>query len=333
MNSRFQFEYEDYHGTSHGRQVDRRVVLQQLADHAGCDLDDCDATNVKQYLASLLDEGQHVNTVAKKLSMIVPYFAWGWEAGFIDADRLLAIRALKPPRGSTKQGKPRPYSRKELDRFREALDERWPKVDPKWWARWRRGTSRFRRIQPEAMRIQIEAIVALALHCGLRRDEIRTLAIDDFHYDNAYVVVRQRGERENGKDHHREVPHTRGSREAVRAWLELRAELDPKHDDPWLCLAHEAIATAPMRDERFRGLLTTIPRGPTEDMSHWRYHRFRHTAGTEWLRATKRIEIVQRMLGHSNIQQTLGYASIVRDDLHEALGKAEGAFDAAVGRR
>lgn len=325
MLDRFEREYQDYHKLSAGRRHEQSIVLRQLEDHAGKPLDECDADDVKQYLGSMLESGNHVNTIRKKLGMLKPYFGWAFEARLIDSDQYVRIDRLGAPSGATGNGLPRPYSRKELTKFFAEFDKRWPVVDEKYWARWRRGTSRFRRIQPHAMRIQIEAIVALALHCGLRRQEIYLASIDDIHYDNAYVVVRHG---KGGKE--REVPHTRTSREAVYRWLELRAELKPKKSNksPWLCLAWESIALQPMRWDRFRKLLGTIPSGP--DKGRWQLHRFRHTCGTEWLRAIKRIEIVSKLLGHSRIQQTQGYAKIVRDDLHEAVAKAEREFEERV---
>lgn len=315
---RFQREYQEYHGLSIRRRHDQLRVLGELEQSAGKPPEDCVSSDVKQYLTSLKERGLSDNTIRKNLNMVTPFFGWAWEADLIDADRLLEIQRVAPPRLSKANGLPRPYSRKELARFREEFDRRWPKVDPKFWARWRRGTSRYRRIQPEAMRIQIEAIVALALHCGLRCEEIFLASIDEVHYDNAYVVV---SHGKGGKT--REVPHTETSRAAVKAWIEMRAELKPKHDHLWLSLAWESVAANAIHWTRFKSILLTI--------GDWQLHRFRHTAGTEWLRATKRLEIVQKLLGHSNIQQTLGYAQLVRDDLHDAIEKSELQFEASVG--
>lgn len=316
---RFQSEHQDYNNLSADRRVEQVRVLDQLSRFAEKDdLLTIEASDIRAFLGAERKRGLAASTVAKKLKMIRPFYGWAWESKLIDAERMMEMRAVKAPNGDGNEGLPRPYSRKELDQFRAELNARWPTVEPKFWERWRRGTSPYRRIQSHAMRIQIEAIVALALHCGLRRQEIFDAAIDDIHYDNAYVVVRKG---KGGK--YREVPHTTLSRMAIRTWLELRAELKPKHDSLWLCLAWDDIKTQPMRWDRFRKLLRTI--------GDWQYHRFRHTAGTEWLRATKRIEIVQKLLGHSRVQQTLRYAELVRDDLHDAVAKAELQFQDAVG--
>lgn len=314
---RFQREYQEFHKISKGRQRATRSTLRELSEFAGKPILECTGKDLRAYLGDMLDRKYAPSTIGKKLKIVKPFFAWCWEEELVDAQRMMEIQRVKAPRGSSIHV-PKPYSRKELKEFRRQLDRRWPEVDPKFWERWRRGTSRFKKIQPHAMRIQIEAIIALALHCGLRCNEIFSATIDNIHHDNAYVVV------PHGKgDRYREVPHTAASRAAVQAWLELRTELAPSHDRVWLSLAWEEIALRPMNEQRFGELLHTIGPG-------WRYHRFRHTCGTEWLRATKRLEVVQKLLGHASITQTLGYAQLVNDDILLAVGKAEADFEKAV---
>lgn len=321
---RFEKEYQQYHDISERRRREQTKSIRQMAALVGMAPEDCGADEVRKYLGELSERGLHVNTIRKELNLVKPFFAWGWEAGLVDADRLLRVQRIAAPKKSSAHGIPKPYSKKELARFRAELDARWPKVEPKFWTRWKRGTSPYRRIQPHAMRIQIEAVVALALHCGLRRSEIFNASLDDIHYDNAYVVVRH-AKGDNNGEKMREVPHTQTSREAVKAWIELRAILAPKHERVWLSLAWEEVATRPMRQTRFAELLLTV--------GNWQLHRFRHTAGTEWLRTTRRLEIVQKLLGHATLQQTLGYAKLVRDDLHDAVSKSELEFEEAVGAR
>lgn len=333
---RFERDYQKYHDISPSRRREQIKAIEKMASLAGKDPGDCGVEEVKSYLAHLGDRGLHVNTIRKELNLVKPFFTWGWEAGVIDADQLLMVQRIAAPRKSTPNAVPKPYSKKELMRFYQELDEAWPKVEAKFWARWKRGTSPFRRVRTHAMRIQIEAISALALHCGLRRQEIFKASLDDIHYDNAFVVVRH-AKGDNDGERMREVPHTATSREAVRAWIELRTILGPDHSSPWLSLANKTHALKPMRWTTFKGILSTIkkriaPTG-TKTADHWRLHRLRHTAGTEWLRTTRRLEIVQKLLGHATLQQTLGYAKLVRDDLHEAVAKSEREFEEAVGAR
>lgn len=50
-------------------------------------------------------------------------------------------------------------------------------------------------------------------------------------------------------------------------------------------------------------------------------HNLRHSFGTMALRSTKRLEIVQELLGHSNPASTRIYAKVLKDDLLEEYSK------------
>jgi site-specific recombinase XerD len=134
---------------------------------------------------------------------------------------------------------------------------------------------------------------------------------------------------------YREVPHTDDSRRAIRDWLELRTilmrEFGEEHDRPWLVLHPAATPNNPM--------LPSSPAGPMRlnalkaqlsTVGAWELHRFRHTCGTEWLRAGMELAHVSRLLGHANITQTLGYAEIVADDVHRSAMRAHDDFTTAL---
>lgn len=328
---RFKREYQEYHRLSAKRRRLQIKELEALADSAGKSLVECEASDIRHYLAS--QDHLHPNTIRRKLGMIRPFFTWAWADKLIDAETVMRIEKIVPPRGSSNHGLPRPYGRSDLAKMRQEIEAAFPYVDEIWWRRWRQRSSRYKRIRTHAERLQVEAIVALALHCGLRQQEIGRASVDDIHYDNQWVVVRYPKDHENGADF-REVPHTEVSREAVRAWLEARIELlqderltgrlDAPPESPWLTLGRqEARAATPMLPKRLEALLNRIGSG-------WELHRLRHTYGTEMLRSTKRLEVVQKLLGHSTLQQTLVYAKLIRDDLHEAVGRAEADFTTAV---
>ena len=324
---RFQTEYQDYNGMSKGRRSEQTVVLQAFAAHSGVPLLDAKADHLRAFLSDQIASGLHPNTVARKNKMIRPFYEWAFSVELIDGDRLMRIRAVPHPTGSSSRSQPKPYSSKELDSFRSELDARWPMVDPKWWPRYRRGASRYKRVASEVMRLQIEAIVALALHGGLRRREIFALSLDDLHPQNAYIVVRQRARVANGKDRMREVPYTEAARARVQRWLDVRAEIvDGQHDSPWIVAVSnvaDGVWRNPMGFDRFAELLTTV--------GDWQLHRFRHTSATAWLRAGVSLELVSRYLGHSSIQQTLAYAELVRDDIQVAVERNESRFTRLIG--
>lgn len=318
---RFEHEYLEYHRISDGRRVEQIKTLTRLADSAGKPIENCDAADIRAFLAGEMNKGLAATTVQKKLRMIRPFFQWAFQTDLIDGTALMRIQSVPSPKIPADANRPKPYALAELRQFRAELDAAWPLVERKWWDRYERGASRYKRVASEVMRRQIEAIVALALHCGLRRAEIFAAEIDDIHPDNAYVVVRK------GKGgRFREVPYTEAARETMRRWLALRASLDPGHDRPWIVAVAnvaDGVWLRPMGMDRFAELLTTV--------GDWRLHRFRHTCATTWLRAGMSLELVSRHLGHARITQTLSYAELVREDIQRAVEVNEAQFTRLLG--
>lgn len=332
---RFVQTYHPYHDISAGRGIEQRKTLLAFEAHAGVPIEQADDAHLRAFLAKLIADGLHVNTVRKKRGMIVPFYGWCFDERLVSAEVLMRVSRVKPPRGSTGESTPRPYTRPEIRRFWEDLDASWARVPDERLRRWRGGRARYRRVARHCMHVQINAIAHLALHAGLRRDEIFNAGLADIHYDNAYVVVRH-GARKNpqGQPKPREVPMTVGLEGALREWLDLREEIlakaPPKrrHDSPWLSLASNQAKdgwVTPMRHERFAELLTTIGGG-------YVLHRLRHTCGTEWLRSGLPLEQVKELLGHSRLQQTLAYAEILSTDLEKGMGGVAVDFQMAVGR-
>lgn len=319
---RFATEYQELNKLSEGRRIDQIKELERFARFAGKDILDCDAQDFQRYLAHLVSTKLHVNTVRKRGNFIRPFFTWAFSVKLVSGDRLMEIREVKDPKGASGRTLPRPYTRKEMRQFWDDLDTTYPKVKPIFWQRWRHGRSRYSRVASHVMRIQMIAIVQLALHCGLRKEEIFRLDIDDIHPDNAYVVVKKG---KGGKA--RKVPHTNGSRQAVADWLTMRREMKPKHDRPWLSLhpnqSHRAVRQ-PIGWMRFGKLMSGI--------GSWELHRLRHTCATEWLRAGVPLDKLQKLLGHSTLSQTLCYAELLDDDVQKAVELNQDAFEAAVGR-
>lgn len=331
---RFCAAHFNYNGLTDARRREVRRALDLYAEHAGKPLERTDADDFRAWLESLVESGLHVNTVRKLGNCVRPFYRWAWrDARLIDAETLMRIREVPNPKGASARGLPRPYKRKELDKFWRQLDEAWPTaIGERAFVRYRNGTCRFPRVANYAMHVQLNAIVHLALHCGMRRSEVFNVTIDDVHPDNEYAVVRKG---KGGK--YREVPMTVDTRAAIAAWLKVRRVVmqrhDVRHDSVWLGLNPRASAknpllpsspAAPMNARRFGEMMGTI--------GQWELHRFRHTCGTEWLRAGMAIEKVQVLLGHSRITDTLGYAEVAGKDVIREARRAESKFTEAVRR-
>lgn len=316
---RFRREYQDFHSISEARAKEQRALIAALGTEiAPAPLTEATAGDFQGLLGAMVSGGLHVNTVRKKANMVRPFFGWLYATGRIDADTYLRLKSVDNPRGSTARSKPRPYKRAELDEFYAQLEASLPLL-PKHGRgstliqRWIAGKTRWPRVAGHAMRLQVDAIVALALHCGLRRFEIFQLKPDDLHYDNDYIVVLGKGKKV------REVPFTEPAREAVRAWLDFRTLMRPECPETWLsCFGHAW--NRAMSDDRFAELLLKTV-GPG-----WQLHRFRHTFATERLRSGVPLDVVSTTLGHSTLEQTRGYAEIVKQDVARELEKTEANF-------
>lgn len=317
---RFKSEYQGYHSLSKERRRDQLRALTSLCTHAEVESPtEVTSDHYRKWLQWLLDEDDKSPTTVEKYGMLVrAFFGWGFDVKIVSAETLMEIKRVQFP--AKPKARPKPYSSKEIRRIWPALDARYPK-DERFLKRWRKGTSRYKRVEYYAQHLQLRTVIRLALDCGIRREEIYNLSIDDMHYDNEYIVV------EEGKgEKPREVPHTKASRAAVRDWIEFRTELNPPHDDPWLSLTRigpEGVWLRPMHFRRFGAYLQDLD-------GDWKLHRLRHTCATMWLRSGMDLETVQKLLGHSHISQTLGYAELVREDVHRSVAKNEEAFEALV---
>lgn len=316
---RFEREYQRYNGVTPRRAREQSLQLARYQKFlADTPLLGADASDLKSYLAFLLEAGLSPNTIRTYRNMIRPFYTWAWELNMVSADCLLRLRMVAAPAGATGYSKPRPYSRSEVAAFWKDLDGSWPTTSDRSLLLWRHGNSSWNKVWRHAMNIQISAIAHLALMCGLRRVEIYRLSIDDVHPDNAYIPVWGKG------DKMREVPYDSDARKAVQAWLRFRKEMNPTTDSLWLSCINPVSRKA-MRWDRFRTILNTVGGG-------YHLHRLRHTCATERLRAEMPLEALRRFLGHSRLEQTLAYAELVNDDIARGAERSEPAFHRAISR-
>lgn len=326
---RFCASYFTLNSISARRQVHARRALRGYEEALSKPVEEADDADLRGYLVVLLDRGLAASTVNLYLTTIRPFFRWCWQERVIDADQLMRIQGVSPPRGYNNHV-PRPYSRKELTGMWLALDARWPRLPPvprygggrHPVSRWRNGTSSFPRVKKHVMRLQLEAIIELALVAGLRRCEIYRLSIDDCHWDNKYIVVH--GKRVDQNEKVREVPYADSTRQAIRDWFRMRGYMGPEHESLWLSVTGPD-PMAPLSNERMAMILHSF--------GDYQLHRLRHTCATERLRTgLMTLEELRDFLGHATIHQTLAYAKLVREDVHKAAERSDAEFQRAIGR-
>jgi integrase len=294
-----------------------RIIGEFLAD-AGSDASAASASHaLRTHLRLLHERGLHPNTVRKRLGVLKGYYRWAYSTGHVAAEALVAVEAVAAPRGSTNAARPLPYTDGDLKRLFDALDVRWPRLPDaqasKLAGRWRAGRSPYRRIRRHAVRLQLEAVIALALDLGLRRREVLALNVDDVHHDNAYVVVRNPDARGEVL---REVPMTANARDAVAAWLNFRAALGVSHDWPWVALHAGPSIGQPMKPEAFNHMLRVYTGGG------WSLKRLRDTCARRWVELGLLADALRELLGIASIEDVSPYLSVKCAPLAAEMARA-----------
>ena len=304
---------------------DRAAAYRRLLSEIECALGPMPVQDIAA-LAAFLNAKQAAgiapNTIRKYVGMIYATYRWLHEHGHVSAETYLAVRAIKPPPESSRGAQPQPYNRTELRTLRATLDERWPKLPPEEADRWLRrvaeGRSPYSRVRVHAIRCQLDAVVALALHLGLRRAEILRQDIRFIHHDYYAVVVTDKPGSLDGNI--RQVPFTDAARLAIHEWVVCRYYLNPEHQLPWLNLHSARTKSDPMTRATFdKLLLTYLGRG-------WMLKRLRDTCGVAWVRSGMPLEYVRQLLGLAQIADTLPYARLVGGSLDGTMEKLDTIF-------
>ena len=308
----------------------RRASLQVLADlasHIGTDgLPAVDRTGVEAFLSERRVAGEAPGTLRKKRAIIAAFSGWAYDQGMIGAERLLDVRAARTPVGASRSAAPRPYLPGELRELRARLDARWPRFGEeqaeRWLSRFRDGRSPYSRVRSHVIRCQLDAVIAQALHLGLRRGEVFRLDVVSGHPDNDELIVYRDSSRV--LERARSVPNTTAARAAMAGWTYCRWALRAGHAALWLSTHARTTASAAMTRDTLDRLLRTCV-GPG-----WTMKRLRDTCAVAWLRAGLAPEHVRQLLGLSAIEGVLPYMRLVPGALGVAVNRAEERFELAL---
>ncbi len=243
---------------------------------------------------------------------------------------------------------PKPYTRAEVGHLYAWIDRVHPLISARRLLSVENGEVPYNyQTWHHVKNMELKAIAALALDCGLRRAEIYGATIDDISHQNRFVVVRMGKSPISDEPRYREVPFTDKARSAIHRWLDGRlwflatiASPDlPPHRSPWLVSNPlgqiAAYHVRPAIPGMPGPLGSPMPFGMFSSQFYfeWGLHRMRHTAATNWLRAGLPLEEVSKLLGHAGLQQTLGYARLDREDLWRHVVRVEAKFNELMGER
>jgi integrase/recombinase XerC len=147
--------------------------------------------------------------------------------------------------------------------------------------------------------IRDRALFELAYSSGLRLSELAGLDVDRIDLGNGEVRVWGKGAKE------RIVPVGAAAREAIRAWLDVRATL-PRADPVALFLGRKGTRIGVRAIER-RIADWAIKRGLP---LHVHPHMLRHSFASHVLQSSGDLRAVQEMLGHASIASTQVYTHL-----------------------
>jgi site-specific recombinase XerD len=154
------------------------------------------------------------------------------------------------------------------------------------------------------------AIVHMMLLCGLRSREVLSLGCRD-------VCVLERRVRVIGKgDKERIVPLADLASVSVEQYLRHERPRDGADDVLFVCLQGTRRGRA-MTPAGLRSLFRNRRHGP--DLADANPHRFRHTFGADLARSGLSIAVIQKLMGHENIETTLGYINLSMADITDAF--------------
>ena len=301
-------------------------VLCELEAAVGGDAARVHARTARSLLDARVAAGCSTATLRKERAVVLAFAAWCYEQRVIDAETLLAVRAVQVPGECSRIAQPDPYRPKDLRALRAALDERWPKLPSDeawtWLTRFRDGRSPYSRVRSHVIRCQLDAIIALALHVGLRRREIYALDIVTAHPDNDQVIVW--GDAQRSLERVRQVPMTATVRAALVAWTDCHYALARDERSIWLNTHAAPTCREPMPRATFDRLLRTY-------VGAWTLKRLRDTCAAGWVRAQLPLEDLRTLLGLSSISETLPYARLIGGSLEGRMIELDEHFCELVG--
>jgi site-specific recombinase XerD len=152
------------------------------------------------------------------------------------------------------------------------------------------------------------ALIRLLLNAGLRAREARELKIKHLDFKTGRLKVRGKGRKE------RVVWLAEADLSLIQTWLTRRVPSGNPSSFLFTCLD----GSRPVNDRWLRRMVKRVAEqaGIVKDIHP---HSLRHTFATDLLRATKNLRLVQKALGHSNIETTTIYAHIVDEELESAM--------------
>jgi len=151
--------------------------------------------------------------------------------------------------------------------------------------------------------VMMTALMELLYATGMRVSELVGLPFSALARNPEMLVVRGKGDKE------RMVPLSQPARQAVAAWLPVRAELLGKTPSKWLFPAHGKAGH--LTRSAFAKHLLKLGMAAGIDPRRLSPHVLRHAFATHLLAHGADLRVVQELLGHADIATTEIYTHVL----------------------
>lgn len=241
-----------------------------------------DSENLRAFLKQLNEIGLEASSQARIVSGIKSFFHFLMEEKLIELDPSELIETPKIGRKL-----PEVLAVQEIENILLALDLSKPED------------------------IRTKAIIEVLYSCGLRVSELTELKISNIHFDEEYIRIVGKGNKE------RLVPIGTTAIESVKDYLAtVRNFIEVQHgEDDHLFLNSKGKRLSRMSIFNFIKEIS-LRVGIKKEVSP---HTFRHSFATHLVEAGADLRSVQEMLGHSSITTTEIYTHIDRQRLKEEV--------------
>lgn len=165
-------------------------------------------------------------------------------------------------------------------------------------------TEEIHAILKEAGPVEFADIITVALLTGMREDELCNMTGEWI--DGDEIEILGKGSK------HRRIPVFPG----VRSYLE-------KYKTSPSAQVFQGWSPGRIR-QALRRCLGRVRK--TMKLPRTRFHDFRHTFASNYLKGGGRIHVLKELLGHSSITTTMQYAHLEKSHLHEEMGKLRADF-------
>ena len=253
-----------------------------LAGTAGS-LDSAVAADLRAYLEALDRAGMAPRTAARRLSALRQFYRFLHAEGRRQDDPTLTLE-------SPKQGRPLPklLTEAQVDELLQAAG-----------------------VRPGPDGVRLAALMQLLYATGLRVSELVSLPLAAAVRDPRLIEVRGKGGRE------RLVPLNEAAREAVQAWVEVRARNPRLAASPFLFPSRSGAGH--LTRHRFGQLLKQLALAAGLDPAKVSPHVLRHAFATHLLTRGADLRSVQQMLGHADISTTQIYTHVLDERLRQLV--------------